>query len=522
MKIGRNMIVAIIITFCFTATLFMIVPIKSTASSTYNPWADINDDGKIGLEDLTLLAKSYGATGTPIQEANIRYDSGWINITDKCGQYFSITHNLNSTDIIVDITGRTTMEGGTHQRYLGLTNYMQGCSKTYGGAGNDWAYSMVQTKDGGYALAGSTDSFGAGAIDFWLEKTDSAGNMQWNKTYGGTRNDEAYSVVQTSDGGYALAGRTASFSVGASDFWLVKTDASGNMMWNKTYGGTGYDSVSSVVQTSDGYALAGQTGSFGAGFADFWLVKTDASGNMMWNKTYGGTADDLAPSMIQTADGGYALAGTTASFGSGYTDAWLVKTDASGNMMWNKTYGETGGDGAYSIVQTTDGGYALAGVTYSFGAGNADFWLVKTDGYGNTQWNQTYGGTDYEYANSVAQTADGGYVLAGTTTSLSANVTSFWLVKTDGYGNTQWNQTYGETGDNEASSMVQTKDGGYELGGYTDSSGAGGYDFWLVKTGLESGLAWTDLTANALTLYRGATDAYWNFVRVQIWQKRTP
>jgi hypothetical protein len=259
----------------------------------------------------------------------------------------------------------------------------QGWSKTYGGTSNDEAHALVQTGDGGYALAGSTRSFGAGDNDFWLVKTDAAGNALWNKTYGGTYSDGAYALVQTGDGGYALAGYTDSYGAGNGDFWLVKTDADGTALWNKTYGGTGYDYGYSVVLTGDGgYALAGRTDSYGVGNGDFWLVKTDAAGNMEWNKTCGGTANDGAYALVQTGDGGYALAGYTWSFGAGRYDFWLVKTDAAGTVQWNRTYGGTSDDMASSVVQTSDGGYALAGRTDSYGAGNGDFWLVKTDADG--------------------------------------------------------------------------------------------------------------------------------------------
>ena len=175
--------------------------------------------------------------------------------------------------------------------------------QTYGGPNDERAYSLVQTIDGGYALAGFTYYVDSETADFYLVKTTEQGNLEWNKTYGGTSSDYARSLVQTSDGGYALAGATESFGAGSDDFWLVKTDANGNMMWNQTYGGTDYDDAYSLVQTSDGgYALAGRTDSFGAGQFDFWLVKTDANGNMMWNQTYGGTERDWAFSMVQTSD----------------------------------------------------------------------------------------------------------------------------------------------------------------------------------------------------------------------------
>jgi predicted secreted protein len=355
-------------------------------------------------------------------------------------------------------------------------------NKTYGGVANDDAYSVVQTSDGGYVVAGSTDSFGAGGYDFWLVKADSDGNMLWNQTYGGAYDDYAYFVVQTSDGGYALAGYTNSSGAGGADFWLVKTNSTGGMEWNQTYGGAGTDEAFSVVQVSDGgYALAGSTDSFGAGGADSWLVKTYANGTIQWNQTYGGVGDDEAWSVARTSDEGYAMAGYTDSFGAGANDSWLVKTDSSGNMQWNQMYGGIGNEGAFSVVQTSDGGYALAGSTDFFGAGGADFWLVKTNSTGGMEWNQTYGGAGTDFAWSVVQTSDGGYALAGFTSSLGAGGLDFWLVKTNSTGGMEWNQTYGGTANDGAYSVVQTSDGGYAVAGSTDSFGAGAEDFCLVK-----------------------------------------
>jgi hypothetical protein len=198
-------------------------------------------------------------------------------------------------------------------------------NKTYGGAGVDWAYSVVQTSDGGYAIAG--DATGVGPqTDSLLVKTDSAGNMQWSKTYGGAGIDDAASVVQTSDGGYAIAGSTSSFGAGGYDFWLVKTVANGNMLWSKTYGGTNEELAHSVVQANDGgYAIAGETDSYGAGGKDFLLVKVDSAGNMEWRNTYGGGSTDWGESVVQTSDMGYAIAGRTDSYAAGISDFWLIK-----------------------------------------------------------------------------------------------------------------------------------------------------------------------------------------------------
>jgi hypothetical protein len=198
-----------------------------------------------------------------------------VDITDKTGQYFSITHNLNYADVLVDIAGRTEPSGSVHQRYLGLTGFTTGWSQTHGGTSTDFGYALVQTVDGGYTIAGYTYSFGAGSSDVYLVKTDASGNMLWNKTYGGTSIEYGFSLVQTVDGGYAIAGLTRSFGAGG-DVYLVKTNTSGAMLWNKTYGGTRTDYGWSIVQTVDGgYTIAGDTGTFGAGINDVYLVKTE-------------------------------------------------------------------------------------------------------------------------------------------------------------------------------------------------------------------------------------------------------
>jgi hypothetical protein len=343
-------------------------------------------------------------------------------------------------------------------------------SQTYGGAASDEAEALVQTSDGGYTLAGYTESFGAGSYDFWLVKTDANGNMEWNQTYGGTGIEHACALVGTSDGGFALLG-TASFGAGKRDFWLVKTDEFGNMEWNQTYGGADYDDPSSLVGTSDGgYALAGWTTSFGAEGDDFWLVKIDAYGNVEWSHTYGRGRSDRARALVATADGGYAIAGETISIGYGdmpHWDFWLVKTDANGDVEWNRTYGKGAGENANALVETSDGGYALAGDTSILNPEIgivSDFWLVKTDAYGNMEWNKTYAGGK---AYALVETSDGGFALAG----------GARLIKTDVYGSMEWNRTYGGS----ANALVKTSDVGYALAGYAPI-GAGTYDFWLAKT----------------------------------------
>ncbi len=361
--------------------------------------------------------------------------------------------------------------------------YAVAFAKTFGGGGGDWANSVQRTSDGGYILAGHTRSFGAGLDDIFLIKTDSRGNLQWAKTYGGTSQDYASSVQQTSGGGYIVAGYTASFGAGGSDFFLIKTDANGNIQWAKTYGRVTSDRASSVQQTLDGgYIVAGVTYPIGVVYTDIFLIKTDEFGNVQWAKTYEGTHNDYAYSVQQTSDGGYILAGYTGSFGAGDNDIFLIKTDANGNIQWAKTYGGTYSDYAFSVQQTSDGGYIVAGYTTSFGAGGADIFLIKTDEFGNVQWAKTYGGTDWDFAHTVQQTSDRGYIVAGYTYSFGADGEDAFLIKTDANGDIIWAKTYGGTLDDRVSSVQQTTDGGYIVAGSTLSFGAGGWDIFLVKT----------------------------------------
>ncbi len=308
--------------------------------------------------------------------------------------------------------------------------------RTYGGSGEEIARSIIQTSDGGYAVAGCTGSKGAGRNDFWVIKLDNQGNQIWDKTYGGSSYDKANSIIQTTDGGYAVAGETQSKSAGYADAWVIKLDKQRNRVWDRTYGGSGIDVALSLIQTTDGgYAVAGYTGSQGAGGNDFWVIKLDNQGNQIWDKTYGGSNYDVAYSLIQTNDGGYAVAGWTLSQGAGGNDFWVIKLDNQGNQIWERAYGGSGYKWAWSLIQTTDGGYAVAGGTCSIGSGEPDFWVAKLDNEGNITWDKTYGGSSYDEANSIIQTTDGGYAVAGRTESYGAGDSDFWVIKLDEQGN---------------------------------------------------------------------------------------
>lgn len=367
-------------------------------------------------------------------------------------------------------------------------------NKTFGGTKRDSGYSVRQTRDGGYIIVGDTESFRSRGKywDVWLIKTDSRGEMEWNRTFGGSDMDSGFSVQQTSDGGYIITGETYSYAVDAADVWLIKTDSDGNEEWNKTFGGSLWDEGYSVQQTSDGgYIIAGEIGGYYE-CGDVWLIKTDSNGNEQWNRTFGGSDRDIGRSVQQNSDGGYVITGSTYSYGAGSCDILLIKTDSNGNQGWVKAFGGVNYDVGRSVQQTTDGGYVITGSFMKrkieqLGIRDADIWLIKTDSQGGKQWTRTFGSNGYNEGHSVQQTSDGGYVVVGHTLPLRSlgngrsDPIDIWLIKTDSNGNEQWIKKFGGEGYDYGHSVQQTSDGGFVIVGETGSFGAGYFDVWLIK-----------------------------------------
>lgn len=346
--------------------------------------------------------------------------------------------------------------------------------KTYGGLGYDQGFKVQQTVDSGYFLLGRIESPGRG-IDIFLIKTDSNGDTLWTSTIGGIDDDLSYAAQTTNDGGYIICGGTQSFGAGDHDVYLIKTDANGNVLWTKTFGGTYNDYGMSVQQTSDsGYVIGGCTYSFGIGFVDVYLIKTDVNGDSLWTKVLGGTGAQTCSSVLQTDNGEYILVGTSNSA------VYLMRTDVNGNSIWAKTLGGTSTDYGESIQKTTDGGYIISGYTTSFGAGSADVYLIKIDSIGNPLWSKSFGGTGSEYGYSVRQTSDGGYIIAGSTLSFGAGSFDVYLIKVDSGGDSLWTRTFGGTLSEHGYDVQQTLDGGYILVALTSSFGVN--DIYLVKT----------------------------------------
>ena len=376
-------------------------------------------------------------------------------------------------------------------------------NRTYGGSSDDVGTYGQQTKDGGYIITGYTSSYGADAPfswlikvqhrgDLWLIKTDAEGQKEWDRTYGGLGKDLGFFVQQTKDEGYIIVGGKKSFwIIGSYDLWIIKTDAKGNVLWDRTFGGSGEDLGFSVQQTNDdGYIIAGYT-SFTNG-KKAWIIKIDSQGNKQLDMATG-RADSEAASIGLTKDGGYIITGYTPSSGSGKEDVWLIKTNSKLHWDWLKTFGGPNRDLGLSVQETEDGGYIIAGLTESFGAGKGDVWLIKTDPKGDREWDRTFGGSNFDSGASVQQTRDGGYIVTGYNTTTIDNVGSYsrlfnsdnigrvWLIKTDSEGIELWNETFGGTRNDWGNSVQETRVGGYIITGVTESYGAGKEDVWLIK-----------------------------------------
>jgi hypothetical protein len=337
----------------------------------------------------------------------------------------------------------------------------EGWIQTYGGNGNFYAESFVQASDGGFVIAGLTES------DALLLKTNLYGNMEWNRTYAGAGSDAAKSLIRTSDGGYALVAGTQ----------LVKFDAHGNMAWNRTL--LGGNAANSLIQTSDdGYAIAGFSGEITSDEEVFWLAKTDKMGYTKWSEIYETVMNGRANSVIQTSDGGYALLGSS-NFNP---DFLLVKTDSLGEIEWSKKYEKPDEDFGRFIVQNNDGGYMLAGTLWNR-SGTGHGGLIKTDSNGNMLWMKNY---PSGFQLFMATTSDGGYVLC-------SNLT---LIKTDSEGNTLWIKGLNPPPDLSYASelsVIQTQDGGYAVLGAgsfltSDDSSAGITNVWIIKTDPEGNI----------------------------------
>jgi hypothetical protein len=409
--------------------------------------------------------------------------------------------------------------------------------RTIGGDRYDTVEQVRETPDGGYILGGASISDisgektenSKGDFDMWIIKIDINGEIEWQKTIGGNASDDLHSIELTPDGGYIAAGESVSNisgdktenSRGSDDFWIVKLDASGNVEWDKTIGGSDYDAFPKIKVINDGYYICGDSTSNisgektedAIGEDDYWLLKLDNSGNILWQKTIGGSSTDFIESISETIDGGCILGGTSNSnisgsktensFGS--NDYWVVKIESDGTIEWDKTYGGESTDNLHSLIQTFDNGYLLAGDSFSNISGNKtedskgglDYWIIKLNTNGAIEWQKTIGGESGDKANSIYQTNDGGYIVGGSSLSdISGDKNEngigggdYWAIKLNNVGLIEWQNTIGGSDFDKITSIIQTSNNNYLIAGNSKSdisgdkteNSRGQQDFWVIK-----------------------------------------
>lgn len=407
--------------------------------------------------------------------------------------------------------------------------------KSLNGSYTDILYDIQQTTDGGYIAAGSSESTVSFNTDYWVVKMNDTGAVQWQKRLGGTGSDEAFAIQQTQDGGYIIAGYTGSTdgdvtgNHGGRDYWIVKLNDTGAIQWQKALGGTKNEIANAIRQTADnGYIIAGEsyssdgnvtghhasTGIYDS--SDFWIVKLNDTGAIQWQESFGGTQSESAQSIQQTTDGGYVIAGYAQSVNGdvvgnhGANDYWLLKLDSAGVLQGQNTLGGTGDDQAYGVQQTADGGFIIAGTSSSNDGnvtnnhGGEDFWMVKLDGARMIQWQKALGGTNNESAYDVQQTKNGAYIVAGvaqTSTWTHTNTHSAWLVRLDSAGTLQWQDSLWNSGYEDARAIQQTTDGGFIMGGSTGVSGPHVGNYWIVKLATDPTAVSTPTAAESFSLF---------------------
>lgn len=355
-------------------------------------------------------------------------------------------------------------------------------SSSYGGRNSEKGASCRRLTDGGYIVIGSTYSYGSGDYDVYLLKLDFTGDTLWSRTFGGSGIDHGYDVSVTPDGGFLVVGSTTSFGAGGRDAYIIKTDSLGNELWNRTYGGVLADEARSVANHPDsGFVITGTTESFGAGYTDVYLIRIDQQGDSIWTRAYGGVGGDNSYSIKRTFDNDYIIVGSTGSFGVGYSSVYALKIDQYGDTLWTTTYGGPKADFGRSVQIAQDGGFIIGGRTHSYGAGYGDAYLIKTDSDGNIQWENYYGGSWEDDAYSVYASVDGGYILAGTTESFGAGGIDIYVVKTDPSGAEVWSRTYGGTEADYAGRVIQNENFDYFLVGHSSTGSVGGSDLYLFE-----------------------------------------
>lgn len=355
-------------------------------------------------------------------------------------------------------------------------------TRTYGGSKNDQAAHAISVRGGGYLMVGRTFSKGAGSSDGWAVRLDEEGKVLWERTYGGTGLDALTTVIEASRKGYYVAGVTNSKGQGGVDGWVLRLDEKGEILWEQTLGGKLNDAIAASALMADGSVLlAGYTRSQGAGKRDAWFVKVGEDGKVVWNRAVGGKDRDEMAYITPIPGGGFAAAGITKSFGAGNADAWVILLDAQGQHVWDRKIGDAAWNAAQFISPMPGGGFIAAGNTRSKTSGKSDVWVFRLDPQGKLLWEKSRGGADIDYATSVHALRKGGVLVGGVTRSKGEGGYDAWLIALDDGGNPKWDTTMGSSGNNGISRIMRAANGGFIVAGFT-SEGTGGEDFnaWVI------------------------------------------
>lgn len=353
--------------------------------------------------------------------------------------------------------------------------------KTFGGLKYESARALCFAPNG-YLLAGMTTSSGIGYVDAYILSLNEKGEKKWENTFGGKDDDRLFDILNNGNG-YAMCGYTNSYGLGLNDFYLVNTDYKGNLKFTKTFGGKSRDEAYSIALTPDGgYVLAGSSDSFGkTSNTRLYVVKTDADGDCVWTRTFGENKYSMAASVINALDKGYIVCGSTNSLGSGKQDVLLMKLDSEGNTLWVKTYGGKLDDIGNRVISTKDKGYAIIGSSDSFGLGNQDIYMIKTDADGDCVWSKTYGGLGMDQGVTIINSDDSGYVIGATSESFSYGSTDLLVISVDALGNSLWSRHFGGKKDDYLGGIIRAKDGSYAIAGWTLSTDGDNYDAYFLK-----------------------------------------
>jgi DJ-1/PfpI family protein/flagellar hook capping protein FlgD len=439
---------------------------------------DVSGRANFSAEYISAGANFLGPDRMPVIDHHV--------ITTTRGMYF---HVENSEAIIQELEQSNKKTSVKKPYEIEMNNHTSNSSsviwsKTFGGYDSDGGKDIVNTSDGGFAIAGYTWSSGNGKSDMLLVKTDENGEMQWSKTYGGAGWEYAYSFIELETGGYVLAGYTTSEGEGNKDYCIVKTDATGNEVWTKTFGGNKQDIAKDIIETSDGNLLVfGYTESFDVYENDFYAIKIDLDGNEIWSKTFGGVEAELGRKVLENHNNEYMFLGSTGSFGAGNRDVYLVCTDETGTEKWSKAYGTADYNCGFDMIEINNNGYAIIGHADIHGTDFLDVYYLRIDAEGNQTLDKKFECEYkfYDYGRSIFQTSQGYIAICGAVKTKANRSNDIYMLIIDENADVLWEEIIGKDGSEWSTAFCETNDGNFAVVGHTNSEGEGKFDAYLLK-----------------------------------------